>query len=153
MPTSTRKVPASALRFRGQVTFGQFSQAAGDDRPRAPAHIVLRTGEPVQHPVWGRCIHDFAGMLSHKDCYALDYQHDPKEVIGHFGGLDTSKGQLDAEAEVFSARPGDRAEEVLQRQAAGTPYEASLSFDPRTALVQDLPEGQTDTVKALGLTL
>ena len=145
---SARKVPASALRFASTaVSFGQFAAGDGAGKPATmPVHVVLRTGEPVAHPYWGMCVHDFAGMLSHKEAYALDYQHDPREVIGHFARPDAGKGQLESDGLLLSTREGDRAAEIMQRQAAGTPYEASLSFDPRTALVQDLPEGQSDTV-------
>ena len=144
----TRQVPASAFHFAGEVQFGQFAAPVeGEKTPEGkPVHIVLRSGQPVEHPYWGKCVHDFAGMQSHKDTYPLDYCHDPDEVIGHFSNLDTSQGQLEADGQVVPFKDGDRASEILHRQASGTPYEASVFFDPRTAKVQYLDEDEVDQV-------
>jgi len=144
-------VPASALRFAaGSVHFDGFSAAgatgsAGAVPPPHDVDLVLRTAAPVQHPYWGSFCHDFAGMTAHKDTFALDYCHNPDELVGHFSNLDASSGELRAKGTVVPFQADDRASEILHRAAAGTPYEASIMCDPDMT-VEELDEGECATV-------
>ena len=146
-----KTVPASALRFAaGSVHFDGFSAAgatgsAGAVPPPHDVDLVLRTAAPVQHPYWGSFCHDFAGMTAHKDTFALDYCHNPDELVGHFSHLDASSGELRAKGTVVPFQADDRASEILHRAAAGTPYEASIMCDPDMT-VEQLDEGECANV-------
>ena len=143
-----KSVPAAALRFTGQVRFGQFSAAADPAKPAEPVpfDLCLLSGQVIDHPYWGPCLHDVAGMSAHKDTFPLDYCHDSGELIGDFSAIDTSSGGLQAKGRIVPFKPDDRASEVLHRAAAGTPYEASVQFDPCNCGVEQLDDGQQATV-------
>ena len=72
---------------------------------------MLRTAAPVQHPYWGSFCHNFAGMTAHKDTFALDYCHNPDELVGHFSHLDASSGELRKGRRVVPFQADDRASE------------------------------------------
>jgi hypothetical protein len=145
----TLTVPAHALHFPAVVSLAALSAKEGKDGTPAsgvpdprPFKLVLRTSEPVNHPYWGPFVHDFAGMIQHKDTYPLDYCHDSGELIGHFSGLDASSGDLTADGLIDPFQPDDRASEILHRADTGTPYEASLLFNKDTARIERLDENE-----------
>ena len=157
--TKTHTVPGSALTFRGAVRFGEFAtkpldgktvdgQPAKDDSLEpVDADLTILSGEPMSHPWWGRCMFDLAGAVTHKDTYALDYCHDASEIVGKFDRPQVgAAGEYTAKATVIPFTADDRASEIIHRAAAGTPYEASIFFDPGTCKAEYLDDSQVATV-------
>ena len=113
----TRKIPGSALRFRGDVKFGQFAAKAVGEKPEesdglepVDCDLTLLSGEPIDHPWWGKCMFDLAGAQVHEDTFALDYCHDPKEVIGKFAAPEArADGTFGSKASVIPFAADDRA--------------------------------------------
>jgi hypothetical protein len=133
------------------VKFGEFAtKPVGSEKPEdadgmepVDADLTILSGEPVNHPYWGKCMFDVAGAQTHKDTYPLDYCHDPQQIVGKFDRPTAGEaGQYTAKASVIPFAPGDRANEIIHRQAAGTPYEASIFFDPGTCKAEYLDQGE-----------
>ena len=151
---SHHTIPGTALRFRGDVKFGQFAAkpvgvepADRDALDPVDCELTLLSGEPITHPYWGTCMFDLAGAHVHKPTYPLDYCHDPSELVGKFDApVAGDGGTYTAAASVIPFAADDRASEIIHRQAAGTPYEASIFFDPATCQVECLDHGQVGQV-------
>lgn len=111
----------------------------------SPVSIVARTGGVADQLFWGRCVHDFAGM-SAPAVIPLDYMHDPEQIVGFASQIDATSGSLNITGVIQSTRPGDRAEDVLLRSKAGTPYQASILMGWNDYLSEDLPAGATAEV-------
>ena len=116
---------------------------AADDQPQSkskPFEMVVRTGAPVPHWYFGLIVHDFAGMHT-KPVVAVDWNHDPDELIGKAGEFDTSTGDLIARGTVESIEVGDQADKIIKLSSVGVPYEASIYFDPYELVLENVPEG------------
>lgn len=129
MPTQPehRDVPRRAL----QMTLGpcEFGQADGKGQAGVPVTLKARDGGVVDHWYWGRVVHDLAGMRLHKKSLAIDYCHDVDQVLGVAEQFDTDSGDLIILGRVLPFVDGDRANEVVAKQQAGVPYEASIAWD------------------------
>lgn len=89
--------------------------------------ILARTREPVK--IWGETIvHDFDSVKI-PELTATDYCHDRNQIIGKADRWTVDKDGLKCVASLLSTAPGDRAEEILTRLDAGTPYQASIEFE------------------------
>lgn len=134
MKTQSKKT-ISAQAF--QMSAGAFEFAAADatDKTRGPIKLTASSGAVFNHPWWGPLVFDFSGMTLAKPRVTLDYCHRQDEVVGYADKIDTSGGQLVVAGELVSARPDDRAAEILTKGPAGVPYEASVKFDPYNGLV------------------
>ncbi len=139
--------PTLAAGDWAPVTAFQFAAAspvkfASDDQPQSkskPFEMTVRTRGPVAHWYFGRIVHDFAGMKA-KPVVAVDWNHDPDELIGKAGEFDTS-ADLVARGTIESIEVGDQADKIIKRSAAGIPYEASIFFDPYDLVLENVPEG------------
>lgn len=121
----TREVPAAACRFAG----GPVEFAEPD--PAAPGvtkiRMLARSAEPIEHPWWGRVVHDMAGMKLHKETIQCDLEH--FEPIGFLNQFEASdKGLFVEGGLVDTGLPGDPLPRVLALRKAGVPYEASIYF-------------------------
>ncbi|HUS46148.1 MAG TPA: hypothetical protein VM219_08995 [Phycisphaerae bacterium] len=133
--------PAAAMRFgAGEFVLG----TNGEGAKTAPIKILARTGQPLYHWWWGRCVHDMAGMTVHKSRLALDYCHDDYEIIGYLNKFDTTGGDLNVSGAVVPYKENDRATEIMFKSRAGVPYEASIDFTPGDAalVIEDVPVGR-----------
>jgi hypothetical protein len=132
------KAPAAAFQFAA-VSPVKF---ASDDQPQSkskPFEMVVRSRGPVAHWYFGSIVHDFAGMKS-KPVVAVDWNHDPDELVGKAGEFDTS-GDLIARGTVESIEVGDQADKIIKLSAVGVPFEASIYFDPYELVLENVPEG------------
>ena len=108
--------------------------------------VLVLSGEEMYRDEQGDFVIDLETVALHKPTLIMDYNHDESEVIGHISNLRYEEGGLWGDAHLFSARAGDRAEEVILRILGGTPYEISptVMFSDSNGVVID--EGFTDEV-------
>lgn len=134
----TKEVPISAMRFAADVEMG----TNGEGAKTAPVKIRARSGQPVSHWFWGKVVHDLGGMRS-KPRIPIDYCHDKECVIGYANNFDTTTGDLVASGALvpYSQDTEDRATEVIYKSQLGIPYEGSIYFDDRDAVVEEVPRG------------
>lgn len=132
-------IPASACCFAGgTIEFGDN----GDGAKSAPIRLLARSGQPIQHWFWGRVVHDMAGMHLSKPRIALDYVHDPKDVIGYANHMTADNNGLVLEGALTPVKENDRASEIIAKAKAGVPYEASINFGGDGIKVEQVDEGE-----------
>lgn len=142
-PSETREAPEAAFRFDApRVQFAAKPEAASKSKP---VTVLARTGDPIDHWYWGRIVHDFAGLQS-KPVIALDWCHDPDDLIGKLDKQDSSSGDLVCTGSIESLQAGDSADKIVQLSDRGVPYEASIFFDPWSMVLEYLPDGLTTEV-------
>lgn len=124
MPTNRKtEVPAQACRLAG----GEVELEAAAESGNVPIRMMARTGQPIEHWWWGRCVHDMAGMKLHKSTLPIDYVHD--EPIGFLNKFEASNDGLVVEGELVpTGEPGDRTSRLLKLSGGGVPFEASIDF-------------------------
>jgi hypothetical protein len=145
--TTTRKVPGAALCLStGPLQFAAGEQA---DPKKGPLKMRARSGDPIHHWYWGKVVHDMAGFSPAKPTIPADYCHDPREIVGYLNKFSASNEGLDAEGEIVSVKPGDRAEDVMLRGNAGIPYESSIFFDPQ--VIEEVLQGGSAQVNGYSL--
>jgi len=136
--TKFNNIPASACT----LVVGKFALGDnGENAKSAPIRMTARSGKPIEHPYWGRIVHDLSGMKLHKNRIPIDYVHDPKEIIGYLNHFDYSSGDLVASGAIVPWKQNDRATEVMHKQREGVPYEASINFGGDGIKVEEVPEG------------
>lgn len=119
------EIPADACILKsGEFELGDN----GENSKSAPIRLVARSGKPIEHWFWGRVVHDLSGMQLHKSRIPIDYVHDDKEVIGYLNKFDTESGDLVTSGALVPFKETDRATEIIHKNKAGVPYEASINF-------------------------
>jgi hypothetical protein len=132
----TRKVPKAALAFHaGQVQF-----AAKGANGNSPTSIRARSGKPLAHWYWGKCVHDMAGFQPAAPSIPIDYCHNDSEVLGYLNKFQPSNEGLDCDGEVVPVGD-DRAAQVLEKSSRGVPYQASIYFDQDSLVIEQLGQG------------
>ena len=130
MPVESKKVPRNALC----LTIGALQLAAqegeADAAPRAKVSMRARSGQALHHWYWGQLVHDMAGFTPAADRIPIDYCHFDTEVLGYLDSFDAKPEGLDVAGEVISFDGKDRSAEVIHKQKAGIPYQASIYFVP-----------------------
>lgn len=81
--------------------------------------ILILSGEEMYRDAEGDFVIDLAAVSLHKTTLIMDYNHNESEVIGHITNLRYEDGGLWGDAHLFSARSGDRAEEVRKDGGGG----------------------------------
>ena len=132
--------PLEAMQFR-QTT--DFSVRETDGK--FAVSLVAFSGGELYHWWWGRCIFDRSGAVIAKKKIPLDYQHNPREVLGF---LDTFTGEkaLECSGYFVPFQKDDRASEILYKKEKGVPYQCSVSLGQSVFLYEYIPLGQTVTV-------
>lgn len=132
------KIPANACT----LVVGEFELGDnGENAKTAPYRMVARSGKPIEHPYWGRIVHDLEGMKTHKPRLTIDYVHDAKEIVGYLNHFDITSGDLIATGAIVPFKDSDRATEILFKSRAGVPYEASINFGGDGIKIEEVPEG------------
>jgi len=151
MLTIEKQVPAAALQFRGGEL--QFAEVASDAKT-FPFSMTARTANVIDHPYWGRIVHDMAGMTLRKPTCPIDYCHSSDEIIGVGEQFDAGNDGLTVTGKLIalSADPKDRAFEVGSKAKAGVPYEASIDFNGPGIVIEELGEGASAEVNGQQLT-
>lgn len=149
MASNTRLVPKSALMFAADFQAGDEAPVQVDGTTLYPFAMLARTNGIATHPFWGRCIHDFAGMVQPKPSVTVDYCHSQTEVIGFADQITVTPEGLRMAGALVSIAPGDRAAEIPAKRKAGVPYEASILTCWDGLVVEDVPEGYQADVNGL----
>ena len=132
------KIPANACT----LVVGEFELGDnGDNAKSAPFKMQARSGKAIEHPYWGRIVHDLAGMKTHKPRLPIDYVHDAKEIIGYLNHFDIASGDLIASGALVPFKDNDRATEIVHKLKEGVPYEASINFGGDGIKIEEVPEG------------
>jgi len=137
----TENRPADAMQFRQPGV--DFSVKEQDGKHAV--NLIAFSGGELYHWWWGRCIFDRSGATIAKEKIPVDYQHDPREVLGY---LDTFGGTTALECSGFLVpfQKDDRASEILHKKKHGVPYQCSVSLDPANFEFEYIPRGQSVTV-------
>lgn len=133
-----KSVPAAALRFTGEMQLGDN----GESSKTAPFAMVARSGDAIEHWYWGKVIHDLSGMRLNRGKVAIDYEHDPKEIIGYANHFSTEEGDLKVEGALTPTQFNTRATEVIELAKQGVPFEASINFGGDGIRVEEVEEGR-----------
>ena len=137
------EIPASACTMdAGCFELGDNGKGAKS----APVRLVARSGQPIEHPYWGKVAHDLSGMHMHKSRLALDYVHDSNQIIGYLNHFDIDSGDLVTSGALVPFKDTDRATEILHKMGEGVPYEASINFGGDGIKVQEVAEGELSEV-------
>jgi hypothetical protein len=121
-----QRIPAAACQLRTSPL--EFADLPAEEL-QTVATILARTGDSIPHWFFGKIVHDFAGMQMTKCRLALDYCHDPADIIGYAEDWDSKSGNLMCRGVLLTAQ-SPRASEIMSLAKAGVPYEASISFNP-----------------------
>lgn len=131
----TQKVPKKALKFSADLGLSEGAEGV------TPVTITARTKEPVDHPWWGRFVHDMAGFRPSKPTLPIDYCHNDSEVLGFLDKFDIATGDLVVSGALTPFTADDRASEIIHKQSKKVPYEASVYFDSTAMVLESVPEG------------
>ncbi|MEM8864554.1 MAG: hypothetical protein AAGF31_03305 [Planctomycetota bacterium] len=137
MTTELREAPIAAMKFSaGPVQF-----TAREGSANAKLDMIARSGKPIDHWYWGRIVHDMAGMEPSKSRIPVDYVHG--EECGYLDEFKVDKEyNLRVSGELVpTSASDDIARKIIERQAGGVPYEASIFFDPYEMLLEEVGEG------------
>lgn len=146
-PWDTNVAPASAFALEAPQS---AKLLASTDPTTRPVELLARTNEPIVHWYWGRFVHDFAGM-SHANSIPIDYRHQADEPLGFIDTFTVNEKGLTLGGKISSLEPGDCADTIMKRSDLGTPYQASILFDPESCLLEFVDEGFVATVNGLQL--
>lgn len=143
--TARKAIPAEAMRFNSEVTFG-----GGKDGSH-PISLLARSAKPIQHWFWGTNVHDLSGMEV-PERIALDYNHNSDEIIGFADRHEKSNETgLHLHGQLTPFQQGDRASEIIHKCASGVPYQASIFFDPNELVIERVSKGMTTVVNGYEL--
>jgi len=129
----------------GEVEIG----SNGEGAKSAPVKIKARSGGAIDHPYWGRIVHDFSGMRISKSKLPLDYNHESGEILGYANHFDFSSGDLIATGAITPWQGTDRASEVIFKMREGVPYEASIFFGGDGIKLEKVPDGKAVEVNGM----
>jgi hypothetical protein len=133
-----REIPTTACRFSG----GAIRFEAGESNASSvPIRMLARTSQPIEHWYWGRCIHDMAGMLRHKDVLPADYCHEEECGFLDTFEFDDQQNLIVSGKLVATSAPDDIARKIIERSKGGVPYEASIDFGGDGIVVEEVSEG------------
>lgn len=140
---STKNVPKSACCFAiGEVQV----ESNGENATSAKFRMVARSGKPIDHPYWGRIVHDIDGFSVSRGRVAIDYGHDAAKPIGYANRFETDTGDLVASGALTPVAEDDAASRVLKQAAAGIPFEASINFGGTGVEIEQVEENTTTMV-------
>ena len=141
-----RAIPTNACRMTsGEVEIG----SNGENAKSAPVKIKARSGVAIDHPYWGRIVHDFSGMKISKPRLPLDYNHEAGEIVGYANHFDYSSGDLVATGAITPWQGTDRASEIIYKMREGVPYEASIFFGGDGIKLEKIPDGKAVEVNGM----
>ena len=131
---------------RGIPSQGMTGQITENEDGSLDVKVLVLSGTEMYRDEIGAFVIDLESAALHKPTLIVDYNHEEGEVIGQISNLRYEDGGLYGDAHLYSARPGDRAEEVILRILGGTPYEISPTVQFGESDAAEVPEGFTDIV-------
>lgn len=160
----TQKVPAGAMKFNAKLVIDEearkkFKKPAGSpdasqEIDTVPVKIDALSGVPIEHPYWGKIVHDFSGMSNGPENIPLDFAHHADEDANHAIGFclmaqaecDETGLHIPAQIVPYPARADDAATEILHKMSAGVPYQASINWGGNGIKLQYVDEGEVTEV-------
>lgn len=141
MPTTTRTIPVSALRFDAGIGL-QF--AAGIDGPRRFDGVAY-SGQVISgHSFWGRVIFDLATTRA-PDSVPILIEHDRGQRVG------VGKLSIGQDIRIAGTLLDNAHANALAADAdAGFPWQLSVHIEP--GRTEEIQHGQTITVNGQTLT-
>ena len=136
MDSDVRNVEPCNLQFSADLNFDY-----SDGDKTAKVKIMARSSEPLEHPYWGRVVHDMEGMQLSKSRIPLDYNHDADEIVGYLNHFNHDSEGLHVNGVLTPFSEQDRASEIIYKMAQGVPYEASINFGGPGITVEEVPAG------------
>ena len=127
----------------GQALSQQFTE---NEDGSLDVRVLVLSGTEMYRDEIGNFVIDLEQVRLHKPALIVDYNHEEGEVLGQITNLRYEEGGLWGDAHLFSARPGDRAEEVILRILGGTPYEISPTVQFGESAAAEVPEGFSEIV-------
>ena len=121
-------------------------ESNGDDARSTKFRMVARSGRAIEHPYWGRIVHDLSGMQLERNRVAIDYNHDSKEPIGYANKFNIENGNLEVSGALTPVDDTDAASRVLKQAEAGVPFEASINFGGSGIELENVKEGDSAEV-------
>jgi len=143
-----KTIPAKACNLKILDTDLQFGTNGGD-ATTAPISLLARSAEPIAHWYFGSVIHDLSGMKLLKKRIVIDWLHDDNEQLGYLNKFEETDDGLLVSGALVPFKDSDRATEIIAKQAAGVPYEASIDFRPRGSFglkIEEVGEGNETEV-------
>ena len=113
-PRSKPSPSVNAFRLEAPLEFAKTKDAQQSDTKSRPIQMLARTKKVIDHWWWGRCVHDFAGMV-HADRIILDYCHSSEDIIGFADEFIVDDSGLTLRGRVESIEENDEAEKMLLR--------------------------------------
>jgi len=141
-PAESFRLLGGPLTLAGDAGGDPAGGESGEDT--IPVRLLARTAEAVDHPYWGRIIHDLEGMSIDGDRVPIDNRHDPDQVIGYAEKFERKRAGLFATGALVPFGD-DSAREIAYKAARGVPYQASIDFRGPT-VIEELSEGTSTKV-------
>ncbi len=140
MSTKKMKVPKKGIQLTEDSQFVQLSEG---DNDVSTFSMVAYTGEPMEHPLFGKLAVDVSGVQFSKKRFPILEEHDREKKVGVSNKKpDTSDGTISFSN--LSFLNNSVAQEVKSNLEFGFPYQASISIKP--AVTEELGEDQTAEV-------
>jgi hypothetical protein len=115
-----------------------------------PINVLARSKEPIDHPYWGRVVHDMDGMKLSGDRIPLDYAHMADEnhenLIGYCQMSEADKSDGLKIPAVMTPHSDNVAGGIIKNMKRGIPYQASINFGGDGIKVQHVDSGETTPV-------
>jgi len=138
-PTKTRKVPAKALCFSGEMSVEDAEPGPAGGTEPVPIRIRARTSGLAYQAYWGQCVHDMQGYIPPVRAIAINYNHDRAQLIGTITEPPrVEAGDLIADGTLVPFSDDDIAAEVIHKGRLGVPYQASIQLDLTTLVVEEV---------------
>lgn len=131
---------------RGIPSQGMTEQFTENADGSLDCKVLVLSGTEMFRDEIGSFVIDLESAALHKPTLIVDYNHEEGEVIGQISNLRYEDGGLFGDAHLFSARSGDRAEEVILRILGGTPYEISPTVQFAESEIEEVAEGFAEVV-------
>ena len=139
---SHERVPASACQLA--LSDVEISDANGGDAKTAPISLLARSAKPIDHPYWGRIVHDLTGFKTTRNKITIDYNHD--EPIGYANKFEVTEEGLRLSGALVPYEAEGAANKVIHMGRNGVPYEASINFGGSGIKLERVAKGESTEV-------
>lgn len=141
--TETREFPVEACYLRAETSLA-FQLAAKDADGKQPERhrfsMVLNTGKPMDHWLFGKLVIDLDGVKTPAKKLGILLDHDPAKRIGFAmpDGFKRTGNGIEVEGELLKSSP--HAQEVIRDHEDGFPWQASPFITPER--MEQVSEGR-----------
>lgn len=143
----SKEAPRDAFRISDVAEFATSPTLPERDASgvrRYPVKVTARRAGAVDHWYWGKIVHNNSGART-RDRVTFDWAHSD-ELVGYGDKVSVVNGSLTIEGHIVSTEDGDQADKLIRKGAAGIPYESSIFWDPFSAKMHYVKDGQSEIV-------